>query len=105
MAGEAFGTTCSLSWKGKDGFGGCGRGRADLFRHHGGGEHGCDARHHHGVAKVAEKLGVDEAPAEILGFLTSIGLGSFIPAQTRLQKMDLKIQDFSRKSAPGRGFE
>lgn len=55
----------------------------------------------YGVAKVAEKFGVDEAPAEVLGFMAAIGIGSFKPAQSGFQKWDVRIQDFlARKSSP-----
>lgn len=102
MAGEAFGTYMLVSWKGaKTASEVVGVGGLIYFGITAAASTAAMLGTAYGVAKVAEKLGVDEAPAEILGFLTSIGLGSFIPAQTRLQKMDLKIQDFlARKSGP-----
>ncbi|MBK9922228.1 MAG: hypothetical protein IPP09_03460 [Elusimicrobia bacterium] len=55
----------------------------------------------YGVAKVAEKFGVDEAPAQLLGFLASIGVGSFKPIQKHFQKADLKFQEYLiNKSSP-----
>jgi hypothetical protein len=44
----------------------------------------------YGVAKVAEKFGVDEAPATLLGILASIGVGKIKP----LQKGDIALGRF-----------
>ncbi|MBK7207959.1 MAG: hypothetical protein IPH91_06745 [Elusimicrobia bacterium] len=49
----------------------------------------------YGVAKVAEKMGVDEAPANLMGFLASIGLAKVLP----LQKADVSFREFVKSRA------
>ncbi|MBK8423009.1 MAG: hypothetical protein IPL30_03720 [Elusimicrobia bacterium] len=90
-AGEAFGTYMLVSFKGAKTFSQvAGVGGLIYFGITATASTGAMLGTAYAVAKVAEKLGVDEAPAQLLGFLAGLGVGKIKP----LQKGDITFRRF-----------
>ena len=96
QAGEAFGTYMLVSFKGAKTFSQvAGVGGLIYFGVTAAVSTGAMLATAYAVAKVAEKLGVDQAPATLLGILASIGVGKIKP----LQKGDMAFRRFVESRA------
>ncbi|MBK6879161.1 MAG: hypothetical protein IPH01_00005, partial [Elusimicrobia bacterium] len=96
QAGEAFGTYMLVSFKGaKTVSQVVGVGGLVYFGVTAAVSTGAMLATAYGVAKVAEKFGVDQAPATLLGILASIGVGKIKP----LQKGDMAFRRFVESRA------